>query len=109
LTEWLDAGGLGVTTCLDAAGRRMVGGSSQSRVIILDVPVAPTPVPAAFLTFAEAAAGHSLNARGNFDLLSVEKMEEAWRRIAVTSSDDFYDRLARWFLADPLQRTLSPF
>jgi WD40 repeat protein/serine/threonine protein kinase len=107
-TEWLDAGGPGFTACFDRTGRRVVAGSFSSSVIIWNVPRAPTPIPGWFLDFAESVGGESLSARGNLALVSREALEKTAQRLAIIPQADFYERLARWFLAEPSQRGVSP-
>jgi WD40 repeat protein/serine/threonine protein kinase len=106
LTEWLDAGGAGF---FDSTGRRIVSGAYSGIVRVWDAPAAPTPVPPWFLALAEAVSGTRLSARGNTELVSHRELEEAAGQLARVSEGDFYGRLGRWFLADPSQRSLSPF
>ena len=69
----------------------------------------PTPVPDWFLALAEAVAGTRLSARGNTELVSRRELEDVAQRLAPVSSGDFYERLGRWFLADPARRPMSPY
>ena len=108
-TEWLDGGGPGFTVCFDRTGRRIVAGSFPSSVRIWDVPPVPLPMPAWFITFAEAVGGESLSAHGNLALVARAELERTVARLAPMQNADFYQRLARWFLAQPSQRSVSPF
>jgi len=109
LTEWLDGGGPGFTACFDRTGRRVIAGSSGSNVAIWDVPRAPTPIPGWFLTFAEAVGGESLSASGNLALVFRQELEKSVPRLDPVHDEDVYESLARWFLAAPSTRVVSPF
>jgi hypothetical protein len=61
------------------------------------------------MALAEAVAGTRLSALGNAELVSRGELDEVARRLASVSEGDFYERLGRWFLADPTQRPVSPF
>jgi hypothetical protein len=61
------------------------------------------------MALAEAVAGTRLSALGNVELVSRGELDEVARRLASVSEGDFYERLGRWFLADPTQRPVSPF
>jgi len=106
LTEWL---GLGSISCFDSTGRRIVSGAYSGTVCVWDAPPVPTPVPLWFMALAEAVAGTRLSALGNAELVSRGELDEVARRLASVSEGDFYERLGRWFLADPTQRPVSPF
>jgi dipeptidyl aminopeptidase/acylaminoacyl peptidase len=106
LTEWLD---LGFTACFDSTGGRVVSGSHRGIVRVWDAPPVPTPVPMWFIALAEAVAGTRLSALGNVELVSRQELDDAARRLAGVTKNDFYERLGRWFLADPMQRPVSPF
>ena len=95
--EYLEGGCGVVTASLDRTAR------------VWDAPPAPTPVPPWFLALAEAVAGTRLSARGNIELVSRKEREEAVRQLVRVSDGDFYERLGRWFLADPSKRPESPF
>jgi hypothetical protein len=105
----LNAGGTSFNAAFDSTGQRMVGGGGRGAVRVLDIPTVPTPVPPWFLELAEAVAGTRLGARGNVELVSRRELEEVAQRLAQTSGGSFYERLGRWFLADPAQRATSPF
>jgi WD40 repeat protein len=107
-TEWLDGGGPGFTACFDSTGRKVVTGSSGSSVVIWRAPRAPTPIPGWFLDFAESVGGESLSARANLALISRQELEKTAQRLALIRNPSFYERLARWFLAEPSKRALSP-
>jgi eukaryotic-like serine/threonine-protein kinase len=109
LTEWLNADDVITSACFDSTGRRFAIGSDKGMVRVWDVPPVPTPGPAWFLALAEAVAGMRLNARGNTELVARRELEQLRQQLALGSSNDFYERLARWFLADRSQRPVSPF
>jgi len=106
LTEWL---GLGSIACFDSTGRRIVSGAYSGTVRVWDAPPVPTPVPLWFVALTEAVAGTRMSALGNVELVSRRELDEAARRPVSVSEGDFYERLGRWFLADPTQRPVSPF
>jgi hypothetical protein len=90
-------------------GCRIVTGAENGIVRQWDVPQAPTPVPPWFLALAESVAGTRLSERGNTEFVSRRELEDVAPRLARVCEGDFYERLARWFLADPSQRPVSPF
>ena len=109
LTEWLGIGGPGFTICFDSTGQRLFGNSINHLAKVWDAPPIPTPVPTWFLDFAEAVGGICLSAHGNKELISRQKFEVAAQQLADAPGDGFYERMSRWFLADPLHRPVSPF
>jgi WD40 repeat protein len=109
LTEWLEGGSLGATVSFDTTGLRVVTGSRQGRVSIWDAPPAPTPVPEWFLTFAESVAGMRLSAQGNAEFVPRRELEEMTKRLTLVGEGDFYERLSKWFLAEPATRLVSPY
>jgi hypothetical protein len=66
-------------------------------------------VPTWFPGFVEAVGGIRLSQRGNVELVSRYELEEITEKLAADGADNFYTRLARWFLADPKHRAASPF
>jgi hypothetical protein len=107
LTERLDAGDWIQSACFDATGRRLVVGAKGARV--WEVPPAPTPAPAWFPVFAEAVAGVRLDDRGNSELVGRTELEQLAQGFPPEGTGGFYERLARWFLADPTKRPPNPF
>jgi len=107
LTEWLNAGVLVTSACFDGTGQRIAIAARCARV--WDVPEAPTPVPAWFPAFAEAVAGLRLSERGNTELVPRHEIETMAGRLEAGNAGDFYERVGRWFLADPARRSTSPF
>jgi WD40 repeat protein len=93
----------------DPVNRRMAVGGRDSIVRLWHVPDSPTPVPEWFLTFAETVAGIRLGARGQTELIPAAEFDAAVQDLKAKSKDDFYARLARWFLADPAERAANPF
>ena len=106
LTEWLDFGGAGG---FDSTGWRIVSGAHSGVVRVRDVPPAPTPVPPWFLALAEAVSRTRLSARGNVELVSRRELEDVAQRLVRVNEGDFYERLGQWFLAEPSERSASPF
>jgi hypothetical protein len=78
-------------------------------VRVWDVPPVPAPVPAWFVEFAEVAAGIRLSERGNVELVPREELEKLSQTLVAKEQGEFYERLARWFLANPAERPVSPF
>jgi hypothetical protein len=66
-------------------------------------------VPAWFPAFAEAVAGLRLSDRGNVELVPRHEIEPIAEGLSKGNAPDFYQRLARWFLADPATRSAEPF
>jgi hypothetical protein len=108
LTEWLNAGAAVIHACFDSTGTRVATGG-EGGVHVWEVPPVPTPVPDWFLAFAESIAGTRLSSRGNTELVARRELEELARQLARDDGDDFYHRMAEWFLADPAQRAACPF
>jgi hypothetical protein len=104
----MKAGGLGFSVGFDSTGLRMVAGEANGIVRVYEVPPVPTPVPPWFLAFAEALAGTRISDRGNVELVAREELKIA-ARVAGVNEGGFYERVARWFFADPAQRPVSPF
>jgi eukaryotic-like serine/threonine-protein kinase len=94
---------------LDPVGRRMAVGGKDSIVRLWHVPESPTPVPEWFLTFAETVAGIRLGDRGQLEFIPEIQYEAAIHGAKSTGKNDFYGRLAQWFLADPAERDPAPF
>ena len=109
LTEWLDAGHVVFSACFNPTGERIATGSLGWSARVWELPPVPTPVPAWFPPFAEAVAGTRLSARGNVELVSRLELEEFIQHLAREKTNAYYERLARWFLADPAQRPVAPF
>jgi len=108
----LTAEGLGAelltgVACFDPTGRRVASGDRVVR--LWNLPAAPTPVPEWFLTFVDAVAGIRLSQRGNVEVVHRKAPEELMQRLPPEGSGDFYERIARWFLAEPGKRASSPF
>ena len=66
-------------------------------------------MPAWFPAFAEAVAGLRLSERGNVELVPRHEIETMAGRLTKENVDGFYERLGRWFLADPARREANPF
>ena len=110
LTEWLEAGRGKVTSaCFDPTGLRIATGTQGQVVRVWEFPPVPVPVPAWFITLAEAVAGVRLDAHGSVELFPPDDGYGAAGHIRHSRSDDFYDRVGRWILADPVRRPLDPF
>jgi WD40 repeat protein len=107
LTEWLETGNWVRSACFDPAGRRIATGAKGSRV--WEIPPAPVPVPAWFPAFVEAVAGIRLGPRGNSELVYRGDLDGIVQQEVPKDPNDYYVRLAAWFLEDPRQRQTSPF
>jgi len=88
---------------------RVVTGSPAGIVAVWDAPSISSPVPSWFLTLAEGVAGRRLSARGSAEFVFRRELEDSVQQLAQAKENGFYERLARWFLADPAQRPVSPF
>ena len=108
LTESLITGGRipGGDACFDSSGERIVAGGDLVR--IWEVPPVPTPVPTWLPPFAEAIAGVRLSPRGNLEIVSGAEYERTVQELKQKEGDQFYERICRWFLADPSQREPIP-
>jgi WD40 repeat protein/serine/threonine protein kinase len=106
LTEWFDQGRV-FGVAFDATGARVALGGRAAHVWA--VPSAPVPVPEWFAEFAEGVAGVRFDGRGNATLVPGTELDQTAQRLPPEGAGDFYERLARWFLADPAKRPPSPF
>ena len=50
-----------------------------------------------------------LSERGNVELVARQEIQSIADTLNNENTTDFYERLARWFLADPNRRANSPF
>jgi eukaryotic-like serine/threonine-protein kinase len=107
LTEWLNIGSRLSSVCFDTTGEHIAAAGRGARV--WNLPFAPTPVPEWFPAFAQAVAGIRLDERGNAELVPRTELDQMAGRLPRKGSGDFYERLARWFLADPANRETAPF
>jgi hypothetical protein len=107
LTEWFRGAGVVTDLSFDPAGQRVAIAARGARV--WDAPEAPTPVPAWFPAFAEAVAGLRLSERGNVELVPRHEISTGATHFAAEDEGGFYERLGRWFLADPAQHAPNPF
>ena len=106
LTEWFDNGRLH-TPAFDPSGERVALAGVGARVWTM--PPAPVPVPEWFAAFAENVAGLRLDARGSAELVLWPALDQTAQRLPPEGAGEFYERLARWFLADPASRPPAPF
>jgi WD40 repeat protein len=88
----------------DPVNRQMAVGGTDCIVRLWRFPEGPTPIPEWFLTFAETVAGVRLGARGQIEFVPPTQFEAAAHELKSKDKNDFYVRLARWFLADPANR-----
>ncbi len=110
LTESLEQGDwIWRSFAFDALNRRVAVGGRDSRVHLWNFSQIPIPVPDWYLDFAEAVAGIRLRARGSLEFISATEFETAIRELESKRKDEFYARLARWFVTTPSQREVAPF
>jgi len=83
--------------------------TSFGETLIWEVPDPPMPVPSWLPELAEAIGKKRLNSLRAFDPVSDNDTLNLQRKIEQDHSADFYIRWAKWFLAEPSQRTASPF
>ena len=50
-----------------------------------------------------------LSPRGNVEIVHRAEFDQLRHQLAAKEENGFYERLARWFLSDPMQRPRSPF
>ena len=91
------------------SGEQVVTGGRDAILRYWHLPPAPVPAPEWFPAFAEAVAGIRLGPRGNVEYVGRGELEALVERLNSAKADGFYERLARWFLADPAQRQPNPF
>jgi WD40 repeat protein/serine/threonine protein kinase len=95
-------------------GRLLAVSNSDGRVAIWEVSPPPLPVPRWLPELAEALAGKRFNQKGMLESVQPAELWEVQQRMAAAVSTDvspkseFYDRWARWFLAEPNRRTVLP-
>jgi hypothetical protein len=86
----------------------MAAGGHDSIVRLWHIPAIPTPVPEWFLTFTETVAGIRLGDRGHVELVPPMEFEAAVHALKSKDKNEFYARLAQWFLAEPAEREIAP-
>ncbi len=94
---------------LDPTGRRIAAGGNAGVVRIWEAPPVPDSVPGWFPAFAESAVGVRLAPRGNLEIVSAQELDLLTYELRRRNGDKFYERIARWFLADPTRRPKHPF
>ena len=110
LTEWLETGRKQVTSaCFDPTGQRIATGTFDQMARVWEVPPIPVPVPAWFIELAEGVAGVRLGAHGNVELIPAENVLEPMQRALGRTTDDFYDRVGKWFVTGLDVRAPDPF
>ncbi len=110
LTEWLETGGHHTTSaCFDPTGQRIATATEDHVARVWEFPPVPESVPGWFLTFAEATAGIRLDAKGNVEMAPQEDWMEMSGQVRHGKDSGYYERVARWFLDDPITRPLDPF
>jgi WD40 repeat protein len=110
LTEPLETEGLiWRSVAFDPTGQCIATRGIDSALRVWPIPSSPTPVPEWFLTLTETVAGIRLGARGQTELIPALEFDAAVQELKSRSKDDYYVRLARWFLADPTNREAAPF
>jgi hypothetical protein len=105
MTEALKNDEFVFTALLDETGRRLATGAEKGDVRLWPLPHVPTPVPEAFLDFAEAVAGIRLSPRGTTELVPRFDFKTRPAQFFDPSANHFFARLAQWFVAPPDQRS----
>ena len=90
------------------SGQRIVlRGSTTAGV--WEVPLAEVPAPEWFARLAEVVAGVRLNAQEVPVMVPLSEFFELKDEVSALEGDGFYERFAKWFLADRATRARSPF
>ena len=80
-----------------------------SGVRLSDFPTVPLPVPPWLPELAEAVACKRLNSTRVLEFVPDAGLWRLEQILVKSPAQDFYTRWAKWFFADPSQRTNSPF
>jgi WD40 repeat protein len=110
LTELLNTGARYVFgACFDSTGDHIAVAGVTESARVWKMPTVPVPVPEWLPALAEAVAGTRLSARGNVEIVDRSELQAMADRFPPAGATEFYERLARWFFADPAQRAIDPF
>ena len=98
-----------MSACFDPTGQRIATGTLDQAARVWEVPPIPVPVPAWFIELAEGVAGVRLGTHGRVELIPAENVLEPMQRALGRTTDDFYDRVGRWFVTGLEVRAPDPF
>jgi WD40 repeat protein/serine/threonine protein kinase len=93
-------------------GKRIVTAADDGTARVWDVAPSQDSHPAWVSQLAEAISGRTLNKQGLLEpatLNSVDVLNELRQKLNGNNAGDDWSAWGRWFLADPLKRTISPF
>ena len=90
-------------------GSRVVTASSDKTAQLWDAPLVPLPVPSWVAGWSESVAGQRLSPEGIHEKVAPTEVFEIREQILSSSANDFYTKAAKWFFADPIERTISPW
>jgi WD40 repeat protein len=92
--------GLQVTFSPD--GQRIAHATGSADVVIYEVPVPQSSVPAWFPELLEAVIGAALSSEGVTEKVEPSALVKVQSKLSQVGADDFYGRWARWYLeVDP--------
>src|SRR6185369_11477120 len=89
-------------------GHRVVTASSNS-ARVWEVPAVSLPVPPWIPKLTEAIAGKRFNDHGISEPVPVAELLALKRQLSQNPETNVWTRWAKWFFADPVDRTISPF
>jgi len=92
--------------CFDPTGERIAVGTRDGLAAIWKAPLAPTPVPDWFPSFAEAVAGLRLGNRGAMEWVAPGTITNFTGRVAADTTN-FYSKLVLRFVETPLRRDVA--
>ena len=100
LSEALDHRGRVRRLQFSADGRQVLTASDDGMIRIWESPPSPPAAPAWFCDLIEALAGRHLNARGDIEPVSHERLETLRDKLSNSAETDFYSRWAHWFFVE---------
>jgi eukaryotic-like serine/threonine-protein kinase len=112
LTEPLKPGGKVLSAQFSPDGKRLLTVSEGQGVRVWDLPPSPANRPSWLTQLAEVISGHVLNQKGSLDptqLDSLETINQLQQELNREPDTDDWVVWGRWFLADPVTRTISPY
>jgi hypothetical protein len=93
-------------------GTRVITASDDGTAVVWDIGPLRTEVPSWLLLLAETISGREVNADGVLQrsrLDRIEAMERVRQELRRAPARDQWAIWGRWFLANPLTRTISPY